>query len=714
MDVTFKTLCQKKSREIGAAPVKLKTDCKSKPENVQKSTPKRKRQSSQSGRNRTPSGLVIAPKVGTITAYLEKAKKVKIRRTSDHDKSDTSYEDMSEQFNQVEQSSQVLQALMSDASVDVHAPMSTDDNNSSNKERNPDKRLQLSQTGDDQTNTISMVKDTKTTDETDEGNKMLSINPNNILQRVDEHIKKLQDGGAYIEQQAMDSATPNPPTMSVTMVIQMFQDLKKDINQQIEGLTLKVSKLQVGEGHENKTGELEKALEYQDTSITQLQRDMQVSQAKGVILAGTASRQQMLIEELQSKVERLELSSSKRMMTVTGFYSDSKKQVYKKQLQCFINEEMGLDIEIEDAFKLGTQEPEAIVITLPSSYDKGLIYKNIYKIKDIVNKDQRKIFFRDYTPKATAERRRREQDIMDEMQERPALQQKEVKFTKKGLTVDSEAYNKQVQIPDPTSIIQMPVAEIEKIMNIKMTCSNKITRGNSDFIAYTLAACTTNEVNEAYMKVKLEHPGARHVVAVWNLAGIKRHENADYQDDGELGAGRACLQALKDYGINNRAFFIVRYYGGTRLGNERFDCYKMAIKNVLEKCPVNKYTQQKQTMDGDLQKAPADTGAGAQPRTGRRSDRRQGSWRGRGSGRGRNGGQGSNDRPKRQYMSRGRLGGCPIFRVLGQLRQALKNWPFSGSTQGVLPTPAIIKSTNPSRYNDKRYPQDKLQRGAIV
>ena len=62
-------------------------------------------------------------------------------------------------------------------------------------------------------------------------------------------------------------------------------------------------------------------------------------------------------------------------------------------------------------------------------------------------------------------------------------------------------------------------------------------------------------------------------------------------------------------------------------------------------------------------------------------------------------------------MSRGHLGGCPIFRVLGQLRQALKNWPFSGSTPGVLLTPVIIKRANPSNYYDKRYPQGKLQWG---
>ena len=63
------------------------------------------------------------------------------------------------------------------------------------------------------------------------------------------------------------------------------------------------------------------------------------------------------------------------------------------------------------------------------------------------------------------------------------------------------------------------------------------------------------------------------------------------------------------------------------------------------------------------------------------------------------------------YLSRGHLGGCPIFRVLGQLRQALKNWPFSGSTPGVLLTPVIIKRANPSNYYDKRYPQGKLQWG---
>ena len=55
--------------------------------------------------------------------------------------------------------------------------------------------------------------------------------------------------------------------------------------------------------------------------------------------------------------------------------------------------------------------------------------------------------------------------------------------------------------------------------------------------------------------------------------------------------------------------------------------------------------------------------------------------------------------------------GARFFRVLGQRRQALTNWPFSGSTPGVLPTPVITKRANSSKYNDKGYPQGKLQRG---
>ena len=64
---------------------------------------------------------------------------------------------------------------------------------------------------------------------------------------------------------------------------------------------------------------------------------------------------------------------------------------------------MEIDIEIKDLFKIGTFTPLNIVITLQSVAEKRLIYKNI---KEFVNRDGRKIIFRDYLLPQENERRK--------------------------------------------------------------------------------------------------------------------------------------------------------------------------------------------------------------------------------------------------------------------------------------------------------------------
>ena len=52
-------------------------------------------------------------------------------------------------------------------------------------------------------------------------------------------------------------------------------------------------------------------------------------------------------------------------------------------------------------------------------------------------------------------------------------------------------------------------------------------------------------------------------------------------DDGEPGAGRAILQAIKDHGSKCIAVYVVRYYGGIKLGKRRFEIVSMLTTAAL-------------------------------------------------------------------------------------------------------------------------------------
>ena len=56
----------------------------------------------------------------------------------------------------------------------------------------------------------------------------------------------------------------------------------------------------------------------------------------------------------------------------------------------------------------------------------------------------------------------------------------------------------------------------------------------------------------------------------------------DYCNDGEHGGGKAILDLLLEDGYKDCAIFVVRNYGGVKLGIKRFDILKQAAKYALQ------------------------------------------------------------------------------------------------------------------------------------
>ena len=175
-------------------------------------------------------------------------------------------------------------------------------------------------------------------------------------------------------------------------------------------------------------------------------------------------------------------------------------------------------------------------------------------------------------------------------------QKKVIKFTKNGMSIGGEIYGKSVPVPDPAAILQLSPEDITDILAIKMVNGHKISSKGSEFIAYTMATNSLVQIRKGYMMIKLEHPGARHVVAVWRIPGSKKFEVEDFQDDNECGAGRICLNLLKDSGVSHRVFYVVRYYGGQKMGSERFTCYLKAMQSALRAAKENPLTCTKQSI----------------------------------------------------------------------------------------------------------------------
>ena len=73
----------------------------------------------------------------------------------------------------------------------------------------------------------------------------------------------------------------------------------------------------------------------------------------------------------------------------------------------------------------------------------------------------------------------------------------------------------------------------------------------------------------------------------FHLPGLHYLDNEDGCDDGEYGAMRYLLHALKSVDITHRVILVTRHYDGVHIGVERFSSYLLAGRSTILQSPEN-------------------------------------------------------------------------------------------------------------------------------
>ena len=385
--------------------------------------------------------------------------------------------------------------------------------------------------------------------------------------------------------------------MDLRLVMQMFATLRTDLSK----MDTKIGKL-TKENTKEKLEILTVAQQNNDQELTEVKSQLDEYKIRTAVLTGTVGKMGQVIQEMQEKIERLEMVNCKRMMLVQGFYASEKKYIRIQQLQSFISEDMLADATVEDAYFLGEGNPPNIVITFTSVEGKLSVMENKYRIKDYVNKDDKKMYFRDYFPQAIQESKKRQKEIIKVVKD--AKPNAEIVFGKKGTKVDSVWHKRKVSVPDPTDILQMDDDQLAGILNMKISKSPKAILKDNVFVSYSICTDSITEVQRAYMHVKLANAGARHVVCAWYIPNQAENlDECDYQDDEEIGMGRYISQLLLENDMKYRAVFVARHYS-SKIGQERFAAYGEAVKAVITQSPFNQIIGKDQKILQDEGRSP--------------------------------------------------------------------------------------------------------------
>lgn len=114
---------------------------------------------------------------------------------------------------------------------------------------------------------------------------------------------------------------------------------------------------------------------------------------------------------------------------------------------------------------------------------------------------------------------------------------------------------------------------------MKLLNTVEIERKKSKFIAYYYEITTKQEAKDLYEALKKEHKKARHIPYAYIL-----ENTASKSDDKEPSgtSGMPIYQVLEQKNIQNRAIFVVRYFGGIKLGASGLTrAYREAAAKVI-------------------------------------------------------------------------------------------------------------------------------------
>ena len=123
---------------------------------------------------------------------------------------------------------------------------------------------------------------------------------------------------------------------------------------------------------------------------------------------------------------------------------------------------------------------------------------------------------------------------------------------------------------------------MKKIMIPAKKVQSEYSIKKSRFISIVCPVENDGEVRSYLKGLRAEHPASSHVV--WSYILGDAGTLYGLSDDGEPHgtAGRPVLEVLKGSGLTYTALFVIRYFGGTKLGTGGLvSAYTQAAKDVL-------------------------------------------------------------------------------------------------------------------------------------
>ena len=328
----------------------------------------------------------------------------------------------------------------------------------------------------------------------------------------------------------------------------------------------------------------------QEVKTAIIEDDMELCKVKIDQLSGVVAYQDQVIQELNSKVEHMEVDKLRPNLVIQGIIETEREDCIQQAQLFFTNQlEITDQILIRKAYRIGKGKKRPLNVTLANPGDKATIYSYVSKLQGKSNARRGKYRIDDQLPPRLPEQKKRNRDMM--WRNRNCVANKLAMSVKRGkLLVNNTPVQHNIKTPEASQLLKLKKIEVAALKDQKIVKGEPVSWGTSTFTGYVCDVQYFDEVNKAYEWVKFHNMDARHIICACKVPGNNIVNSQSYEDDHEHGARRVLLDYLNSIKLENRAVFVTRHYDGQHIGAKRFDLIIDAAKSAINHKPFNRLT----------------------------------------------------------------------------------------------------------------------------
>lgn len=308
------------------------------------------------------------------------------------------------------------------------------------------------------------------------------------------------------------------------------------------------------------------------------------------VLTNTVVRLDEKLKEANDKLLFMQARSMRKNLIISGLEeseNETKEQLLEK-IEVFLKEKLKYPdhVPLKTYHRLGYVDGAGYrptIIKLLDMDQKSVLLALAPGLKGLKNAKQKFYYFSEQLPDQLHEERKYAQYWLADNKRKPENQQKNLKIYKNRLHIDSRPYHRKITPPSAAKILKVDLDELCQVKQSPTIFGDSREEQGSEFISYAVQVKSQEEVRMAYRKLRIKYADATHIVSAYRLSPLNGPLNQEANDDGEYGGGRCLMNCLHQARIVNAAVFIVRYYGGKRIGSLRFTIMEDLVKTALLK-----------------------------------------------------------------------------------------------------------------------------------